>query len=213
MGDGRTATARRRSTAAALTALAAALLTGCGAGGEEAAGPPGPVRCTGTIGAEHVAGKVVVPAGAQCTLAGTEVAGRVVVRRDATLVARSAVLGGGLSARGFERVEIVGGRVPGRERGWVSDLAEADVDHVLADGRDVTITSGNHNADYLLLRNRGSVEVRGFYLGNGSVTCRGNDRQPVVRKMSAETPGVLRGQCSGLRNGAPVPGVWGATDF
>lgn len=189
------------------------LLAACGSPPADRLAADDPVRCTGTIGAREVPGTVIVPAGRTCRLEGTIVRGPVVVRRDATLAARSAVLAGGLHARGFEEVEITGGPVDGRPGDWRPAHAEQPAEYVLEDGGRVTVTDGNPNGDYRLLRNRGRVEVRGLFFDSGGLTCRGNRQRPVVRRISAETPGVLGGQCSGLRNGVPVPGVWGQTDF
>jgi len=68
-----------------------------------------PENCDGEIGATTVE-TVIVPAGASCTLAGTQVEGNVLVSRDATLVAD------GIRVDGNIRAECAGGRTE-RENG------------------------------------------------------------------------------------------------
>lgn len=218
-----------RGKLGAAAAVGVLALTGCGTvtTNDDGAGPaaagdatvfaaaPGPdkVRCTGVLGAERV-GDVVVPKGETCRMRGTEVIGKVVVRKRATLHAKASELTGGLQARGFKRVALVDGKVDGRKRWWFSDRSErSGVRYVLRKGESVKITRANINGQYLLTGNRGRIVVRGLYFDVGGLTCRNNRRKPVVRNMSAETPSVLSGQCTGMRNGRPIPKVWGDTDF
>ncbi len=196
----------------AVVALAAALV-GCGQD-ERTSGSAdavvAPTRCVGTIGAEDVAGDLLVPDGRDCRLVGTAVAGRTVVGEGATLRARSAYLGQGLRADGFDRVELVGGAVPGRSRHWRAGLDELgegpEVPYLFRSGGSALVLDGSGNGHYRFVGNRGRVEVRGLYLDLGTLRCRANRVRPEVRGISAETPGKLQGQCAGRRG-------FGGTDF
>lgn len=170
---------------------------------------PAATRCVGDLGAVEVEGDLRVPGDRTCRLEGTAVAGRVTVSRGASLLATDARFGEGISAHGFDRVELLAGRAEGRPREWsYGNLPESSlvVDFVLDGGRDVVITEGPSDGHYYLLDNSGRVEVSGLYLDLGGVTCLGNTRRPVVRGISAETPGVLDGQCAGRRG-------FGQSDF
>lgn len=63
-------------------------------------------RCTGTIGAVHIDGNVIVPAGATCRLIRTRVDDNVFVRDGAVLVARGVRVGGNIQATEHRRVLV-----------------------------------------------------------------------------------------------------------
>jgi hypothetical protein len=161
-------------------------------------------ECTATLRATDVRGDLRVPAGETCRLLGIAVHGRTTVGEGATLYARSTYFLGGLHARGHERVEIVSGEVEGRSDYWGAEYQER-TRAVIEDGGDVVLRAGSYT-DYVIRDNTGRIEVVGIYFDLGSANCRGNTRKPVVRGISAETPGVLQGQCAGLKH-------FGQTDF
>ena len=164
---------------------------------------PMATKCTGTLGAVQVDGDLLVPRGRSCRLNGTAVGGRVTVSPGASLLARDARFGEGISAHAFERVELLGGRVEGRPRDWsYGNEAEDDqiVDFLFESGGDVAVRYGPSHGRYYFLENTGQVEVVGLGLDLGRVYCAGNTHPPKVRDVSGESPGVLHGQCAGLRN-------------
>jgi hypothetical protein len=118
--------------------------------------------------------------------------------QGATLHARSVVFGEGLGAHGFRSVVIEGGRVEGRGRNWVheSDGPRAN-DYVFDGGGSVRIEDGDSYGFYYLLDNRGRIVLTGFGLDKGGVYCAGNDREPVVRGISASRPGCWTGSARG----------------
>lgn len=164
---------------------------------------PGATRCSRTLGAVHIDGDLLVPRDRSCRLEGTAVAGRVTVSFGATLVATDARFGEGIGAHSFDRVALLGGRAEGRPRSWsYGNRAEADqvVDFVFDSGREVELRDGPSDGRYYILGTTGRVEVVGLNLDLGRVYCAGNARRPRVRAVSGESPGVLQGQCAGLRN-------------
>jgi len=170
---------------------------------------PAATKCTGTLGAVEIEGDLLVPRKKSCRLNGTAVAGRVTVSLGASLVARDARFGEGVGAHAFDRVKLLGGRVPGRPRDWgYGNDAESDqmVDFVFDGGGHVAVHEGPSDGEYYFLDNTGRVEVIGLRLDLGGVYCAGNTHRPTVRGISAESPGVLQGQCAGLRN-------FGQSDF
>lgn len=182
------------------------LLAGCSDAGSdpdtEADEPRAPshTTCRGSLGPEVIEGDLIVPAGKRCELDRTKVRGRVTVEADATLVARKARFGGGVSAHGFERVELQRVWPRGDSATWRGP------DYVFDRGRHLVIRGGDSDASYYVLGNTGRVEIRSLSLDLGGVYCAGNTRPPVVRGVAGETPGVLKGQCAGLKN-------FGETDF
>lgn len=176
------------------------LLAGCTGSGTETDGDePASSQnrtCRGSLGAEEVDGDLVVPRDATCRLDGTIVRGRTTVGIGATLIARQARLQEGVGAHWFERVEL-------------RDVSAPDsriTDFVFDGGGDLVIRGGPYNGRYWVVRNTGRIEITGFPLDIGSIYCAGNRRPPVVRGISAESPGVLQGQCAGLKH-------FGVSDF
>jgi hypothetical protein len=171
---------------------------------------PAATRCAGTIGAEDVDGDLIVPPKKSCRLEGTAVFGRVTVSPGASLVAVDAGFGEGISAHYFDRVELLGGHAPDRPDDWYlsQEPSSKMVDFVFDGGRDVVVRDGygNGNGQYYLLGNTGQVTIVGLSLDLGRIYCAGNTRPPKVRGISAESPGVLKGQCAGLKN-------FGVSDF
>lgn len=203
---------RRLTTAAA----AAILLVAC-TGADEQQPPPGDAAtekrataCDGTIGAETISGDLVVPRNESCRLEGTAVDGRTTVEPGASLVAVSAYLGEGVGAHSYRKVELLGDRVEGRSRNWRYDYADPFTsrqrDYVFDGGRSLVIRDGDPNGSYHVHDTRGRVEIVGLDLDLGSIFCAGNERRPTVKRVSAESPGVLGGQCAGIRN-------FGESDF
>lgn len=214
-----TRTSRLRTlTACTLTAL---LLGGCSAapsdeksGSGEKTDPVDPVQpaatvCKDSLGAVEVPGNLTVPRNRTCRLEGTAIGGRVTVNRGASLIATDARFGQGISAHGFDRIELLRGRAEGRPRLWTYETRSTEsrvIDFVLSGGRTVNIESGPINGAYYLLGIRGQVTVKGLYLDLGFISCTGNKRTPDVSRISAESVGKLQGQCAGLKN-------FGQTDF
>lgn len=66
-------------------------------------------NCTGTLGAGTVPGKLVVPAGATCTLNGTRVLGSVEVRANATLRATRITVAGDLLGNQARLISVTAG--------------------------------------------------------------------------------------------------------
>lgn len=211
------------------SALVAGLLVGCSSdptdgspGNKEQAGAAGaqegdatnPVEpaatvCDDRLGAVDVAGDLLVPRDSTCRLEGTTVGGRVTVAYGASLLTQDARFGEGISAHSFDRVVLRGGRAEGRPRNWYYDDLEESanaVDFVFDGGRSVVIEAGPTNGTFYILDIIGRVEVSGLFLDVGRLYCAGNTRTPFVRRISAESPGVLQGQCAGLKN-------FGQTDF
>ena len=197
-------------TRGSLGALAlATLLGGCSAAApvdedgttRQAGREQQPTRCVGTLGAETVQGDLEVPRGRTCRLLGTAVDGRVQVGLGSTLHARSAVFGEGIGAHGFRRVVIEGGKVAGRGPNFVFEASGSHAnDYVFDGGGSLRIEDGDSRGHYYVVDNHGPIVLRGLYLDTGGIYCAGNDREPDVRNISAESPGVLDGQCAGLRN-------------
>lgn len=167
--------------------------------------------CDGAMGAERVAGDLVVPRNATCRLAGTAVDGRTSVEDGATLVGTSAYFGEGISAHSFRRIELREGRVEGRDRTWADEYAWPESegrqrDYVFDGGRTLVVRGGDPHGSYHVHDMGRRVEIVGINLDLGSIFCAGNEQRPVVRRISAETPGKLQGQCAGRRG-------FGDTDF
>ncbi len=208
-------------------ALAGVLLTGCSAappttdGTQEQGGTPGrggaqgkggyleleepaATRCVGKLGAIEVEGDLLVPRDRTCGLEGTAISGRVIVSLGASLYSRDAAFGEGISAHSFRRIELLGGRADGRPRSWDYTQRPPEYDKItdfdFVGGKHVSVQHGPSSGSYHFLNNSGRVEVIGLGLDTGHVYCFGNTRQPVVRDISGETPGVAQGQCAGLRN-------------
>lgn len=167
--------------------------------------------CEGNLGALRVAGDLVVPRNATCRLAGTAIDGRTTVEDGGTLVAVSAYFGEGVSAHSFRRIELGEGQVEGRDRNWAYEYKwpaddSRQRDYVFDGGRTLVIRGGDPNGSYHVHGMTGRVEIDRINLDLGSIFCAGNDRRPVVSRISAETPGKLQGQCAGRRG-------FGDTDF
>jgi hypothetical protein len=182
--------------------LTVLLLAGCtgddsGDESEEESAVPATTKCARSLGAVEVDGDVLVPRGKTCRMDGTTISGRVTVSSGATLVARDAHFEEGISAHLFDRVELRGGSGGGPT--WGADI-------VLDGGRDVVLRDAPVHSDYYLIGNTGRVEIVGLSLIEGSVYCADNTHRPTVRGVSAESPGVLQGQCAGLEN-------FGESDF
>lgn len=182
--------------------LATLLLAGCSGAdsdgesdGESAV--PATTKCKGSLGAVQVASDVLVPRGKTCELDGTTISGRVTVSYGATLIARDTHFEEGIGAHLFDRVELRGGS--GGGDAWGTDI-------VLDSGGDVILRNAPVESDYYVIDNTGRVEIVGLSLIEGSVYCAGNARRPIVRNNSAESPGVLQGQCAGLKG-------FGVSDF
>ena len=171
---------------------------------------PAATPCKGTLGAVEIEGDLIVPRDRTCRLNGTAISGRTIVSKDSSLVAHDSRFGEGISAQSFRRVDLRGGPVEGRPRTWNYDNDAEELkqpDFVFDGGRNVAVHDGPINGNYYFLGITGQVEVVGLYLDLGSVYCAENSNRPVVRGISAETPGVLRGECAS--NGR----AFGDTDF
>ncbi len=72
--------------------------------------------CTTDLGDQTIAGDLVVPAGADCVLAGATVEGSITVGADAWLDATSVTVGGDVVATDAFGVLLVGRRVDGDVR-------------------------------------------------------------------------------------------------
>lgn len=109
----------------ALLAPAALIITAC-----EPPPATSPEACRGTLGAVTVE-KVIVPQGATCTLEGTRVRSDVLVRGDATVIARGARIGGNVQAENHREVRIgrsstVGGSIQVKQ-GQAASVAQTTV--------------------------------------------------------------------------------------
>ncbi len=201
-------------------ALAAILLAGCSDspsddpannGAPDVANPvePAATVCDESLGAVDLPGDLLVPRDTTCRLEGTTVAGRVTVASGASLIVKDARFGEGISAHGFDRIVLRGGRAEGRPRNWYyDDLEESSnaVDFIFDGGRNLIIEDGPINGAYYILDSTGRVEVSRLYLDLGSVYCAGNKRKPEVSRISSENFGSLQGQCAGMKG-------FGQTDF
>lgn len=184
-----------RSTILLTSLLAGMLLAGCSGAdsdgdSDEESAVPATTKCKGSLGAVEVASDVLVPRGQTCRMDGTTITGRVTVSYDATLIARDAHFEEGIGAHLFDRVELRGGSGGGRT--WGTDI-------VLDSGGDVILRDAPVESDYYVIGNTGRVEIIGLSLIEGSVYCAANARRPTIRDNSAESPGVLQGQCAGLK--------------
>ncbi|WP_243057353.1 hypothetical protein [Nocardioides sp. SR21] len=178
------------------------LLAGCSgsddAGPEQARAASSATKCDGTVRDIEIEGDLLVARKKTCTLEGVTVEGRVTVSRYATLVARDTHFDDGISAHEFDRVEVRGGSSGG--------TPVQPADFLFDGGGDVVLRDAPVESAYYVLHSTGKVEIVGLSLIEGSVYCAGNTRRPEVRDISAESPGVLKGQCAGLKN-------FGVSDF
>ena len=186
---------------ATILLAAALLLAGCsgsdGAEPEQAPAASSTTKCDGTVRDTEIDGDLVVGRDKSCTLDGVTVEGRVTVSPGASLVARGVDFDEGLSAHGYDRVEL---------RGSSAGEQSRQVDFVLDGGRELVVRGGPVNGQFYVLDTTGRVEISDLVLDLGRVYCARNVHDPVVRNISAETPGVLQGQCAGLKN-------FGESDF
>jgi hypothetical protein len=89
--------------------LAAALLSAAPAAADPVPVPFAPdTTCTGSLGAITVPGKLVVPAGATCTLTGTRVLGSIEVGLNATLRASRTTVSGDLLGNQARLISVTG---------------------------------------------------------------------------------------------------------
>jgi hypothetical protein len=126
-------------------------------------------QCIGVIGPETVRGDVVVPAGAECTLAGTRVRGSVQVREGARLFTQEADIDGSVRGSTDSTIDLDGGSVNGSvesRSGDVLNLFSVAVDGQVRAGGGQTQVFGDG------LEVGGTLEARGvefFDLLNSTV--------------------------------------------
>ena len=142
-----------------------------------------PESCRGTIGAVTVE-KVIVPQGATCTLDGTRVQSDVLVKSDATLVARGATIGGNVQAENHREVRIsssstVGGSIQVKQGGPVSVRSTSVAGDIQYDANRGPLEAvGNRvNGSIQIVGNTGSNLVRDNRVG-GNLQCKENSPAP-----------------------------------
>jgi hypothetical protein len=202
-----------------LVALSGFLLVGCDAARvgtaqaepmtSEAATTPAAVStaatsaesCDGTVGAVSVA-EVYVPAGATCTLMGTQVDGSVSVAADGALIATGVQVGGDVGSDGARAVEIANGStISGSlllQDGWSSSVIGSTV------GGDIEWhdQTGPLRAEHAVIGgslwaafNTGGLTVLGNRIGKG-LQCHAN--QPAPSGEANMVSGNHDDQCAGL---------------
>jgi hypothetical protein len=149
-------------------------------------------QCTGTIGAVHIDGNVIVPSGAECHLLGTRVDGNVLVKRNAVLVARGVRVGGNIQADNHRRVVLgprtVDDRVVRSRVGSDVQIEQGGAGRVLRvlvggnlqakqnDGRQV-VRGNRVGADVQAFSNTGGVRIARNAI-DGNLQCKSNDPEP-----------------------------------
>lgn len=168
-----------RRTAALAVIPAALALAAC-----QPTGPTSsPENCRGTLGSGTVE-KVIVPQGATCTLEGTTVQGNVEVKADATLIARSARIGGNIQAEGQREVRVrnastVGGSIQ-VEQGAAVSVRNATVTGDIqydANSGPLDASANKVNGSIQIVGNRGTNTVFDNRVG-GNLQCKENVPAP-----------------------------------
>jgi hypothetical protein len=153
-----------------------------GGGGGGGTTPPlsGNVTCVGfTIGAIRL-DSVIVPAGASCTLVGTQLNGNIEVGANARLIADSVVVTGGITSDGATELTLggtstVGGSVQ-VQRGAAATLAGVGIVGDLqfdAMAGPVMASNNRVTGNLQVMANRGGVSLTGNRMG-GVMQCKDN---------------------------------------
>lgn len=161
------------------------------------------LECRGTLGAITVAGTVLVPDDATCTLNGTYVMGSVVVKSRATLVANGVELTGTVAGEGPKTVEVRnseignGFSISKAEPNGQIVLAGSSVtgDIQLADDRGPAELSNNQVGGSIQAnKNTGGLTITGNRIVNG-LQCQDNRPAPVG---GGNVAAQKQGQCLNL---------------
>ncbi|CAN5319374.1 hypothetical protein BH20ACT3_BH20ACT3_16820 [soil metagenome] len=167
-----------RQTAALALIPAALALAAC-----EPTNPTSPGSCNGRIDGRTVE-KVIVPQGATCVLENTRVQANVEVKRDTTLIARGARIGGNIQAENHREVRVgrsttVGGSVQleqGKKVSVRDTRVTGDIQYDANSGP-LDATGNRVNGNIQIVGNRGSNEIRSNRVG-GNLQCKENSPPP-----------------------------------
>ena len=174
-------------------------------------------ECTGTIGAVHVDGNVIVPSDATCTLLGTRVDDNVFVRPGAVLKAFGVSVGGNIQAENHRRVIVaartVNDTVVRPRIGADIQLFDGDLGRVwqatIGGNLQVKQNSGFQEAvrnvidgDLQAFSNTGGFRIYGNRI-DGNLQCKSNDPPPVGGENVVQ--GNKEDQCSQLELSPPGP--------
>ncbi len=158
-------------------------------------------RCRGALGAVTV-GDLVVPAGATCTLDGTNVRGNIAVRSGATLDATGVSVRGNIQSDGHAAVGVngaskVGGSIQLRRGGAFNILDTAVSGDIQVDeNRGASSLDANTVGDDVhVIRHRDGVSITDNQI-DGNLQCRDNVPAPTGGGNVVE--GTADGQCRRL---------------
>ncbi len=174
----------------ALLVAASAMLFGFVGGGRQTA-LAGDTECRGAMGAETVAGNLIVPDDATCTLSGTTIQGAVVVKSRASLFASYITVTGGVQSQSATTIMICNSTIGNS----LSLSKGGDF------GGSIGLHSNQINGDIQLQDNRHPVQLLSN-LVSGSIAAQGNTAGLDIKGNGTELDPVNGVQC---QDNMPAP--------